>query len=147
MLATPERIVVCLFVFWLLVMLLVTSPLLLSLRDRRGRSRPRGGYTAHSPRVSGSGSRGTARAVRTSTACKPAGRLPVAPDGLALRAALSRTTAPTDSGSDTAISRGDRTTGAAGLAAAAEPVRCYPHVIDPRSPRRCARCGAALVVF
>ncbi len=48
----------------------------------------------------------------TSTGCKTAGKPLAAVDGLALRAALSRTTAPIASGGVTVFPRGDHTTGA-----------------------------------
>jgi hypothetical protein len=81
----------------------------------RGRSRRRPGYIrpSLSAYVSASPTTGaTLTPTATSTGCRTAGLRLAAPEALALRRALSRTTAPTGSGFDTALLPGDHTTGA-----------------------------------
>lgn len=97
----PVKIVEACVLALLLLSLFVAGWPLVTLRSRhhaRSRARRRGGYMHHVPSASGNANQATARARATSTGCKPDGRLREAPDGLALRAALSRTSAPTDSG-------------------------------------------------
>lgn len=110
-----------------LSLLLVSWPLVVSQSLTRqhlralGRDRRRRGYIRFSPRVFVTASPVTVPPRATSTGCKPDGRRPVAADGLALRAALSRTTAPTDFSYATATSRGGHTTDADGASMTACP--------------------------
>jgi hypothetical protein len=104
----------CIFLCFALFCFLAT---LSAWPQRRATKRPakRPGYIRPSLSASDSASpiTGLTRTLTaTSTGCKTAGRPLAEVDGLALRAALSRTTAPTSYGDVTASVRGDHTTDA-----------------------------------